>query len=142
MEDINLNCKYLTGLPLEYLKKTGKPLPSSYAITWCMHASHINRIFTKEDMKEFLFRLAIVLDAKALVETWFLQEKLFTFFLEEIEYELTPMDIAMHFGFEVADEFENSSSRENFLNSVGTSIFHALVVGFNVYALPLKLSTI
>lgn len=129
IEDLGINLNYVKGLPSEHLKYYGTPMPSSCALTWCMHATGFNRIFTREDMKEFFFRLAISLESMSLVETWLEKGRLMTYHVDGSEYILTLQDVIAHFGIEVANSLHNSSSRKSFLNSIKDKIGSAMLIG-------------
>lgn len=128
MENIKIDYRYIKGHPLNNFKATGQFLPSSYAMSWCMLATYTWRIFTREDMKEFLFRLAITLHSLELVENWFLKDKLLNFIVKDKHYSLSLDDIVMHFGFEVIDGYENMNPREKYLGNVAKGIRDAMFV--------------
>lgn len=129
MNDIKLYFNYVKGLPLEHFKSTGEALPSSYAIYWCMMATFIHRIFTKEDMKEFLFRMAVSLHSRNLVENWLIDDGLINYSVNDQLYALSLDDIIMHMGFEAVDGCENWSSREFYLDNVARGISNAMFFG-------------
>jgi len=129
MEDLDNKLKYTTGLPAEYFKYNGEGLPSTYAIIWCMMATGVSRIFTKNDLKEFLFRLPIALNSLDLVETWFMKDRLMNYTYKEKYYVLKLEDVVMHFGLEAYDYYLNYSPREKYLGSVSNNITAAMITG-------------
>lgn len=76
MIDCMIDYEYIEGPAKEHMRVTGEPMPSGWAMMWCMTAASFYRIFTKEDMKEFLFRLVITLHSMDLVENWMLKDRL------------------------------------------------------------------
>jgi|ERR1035437_739258 hypothetical protein len=136
MESIKIDYRYIKGYPHDNFNSTGQLLPSSYAMAWCMLATHTWRIFTREDMKEFLFRLSITLHSLELVENWFLKDKLMNFIVKDKHYSLSLDEINMHFGFEVIDGCDNMHPRERYLDNVAKGIRDAMFVsgfeGFSV----------
>ena len=129
MEHIISELRYVKGVPIEYFKKHNEGMPSTYAMIWCMMATGISRIFTKEDMKEFMFRLPLALHSIDLVETWLIKDRLMHYKHKENEYVLTLDDVMMHFGMEASDHYENFSDRETYLQEISLGINAAMIVG-------------
>jgi hypothetical protein len=129
MLDIKINFSYINGLPMCHFTESGEALPSSYAVAWCMAATLVYRIFTKEDMKEFLFRLAVTLHSVDLLENWLMDDRLMNYTVKEKPYVLHVEDIAMHFGLEIIDAKENLSSRDDYFKNVTGGIMGAMVIG-------------
>jgi hypothetical protein len=127
--DMDSRLIYVKGLPVEYFKYNGEGLPSTYAMIWCMKAADVCRLFTREDLYEFLFRLPIALNSVRPVERWLLKEKLLNYEFRGKPYVLTLEDVVMHFGFEVTDHYINYSPRAKFLENVAHSINLAMLVG-------------
>jgi len=127
--DIGINLKYIKGLPLDYFRYHGTPHPSSYAMVWCMLATGFYRIFTREDMKEFLFRLPITLNSLGLVETWLMKDRLMDYKVAYKSYTLTLADVIMHFGIEITDSYENHSSRERYFGYIAGGIDGSMFLG-------------
>lgn len=129
MIDCIIDYEYIEGPAKEHMRVTGEPMPSGWAIMWCMTATSFHRIFTKEDMKEFLFRLAITLHSMDLVENWIIKDKLMNYSFNGNPYVLTVEDVVAHFGIEVYDVYENYVSREIHLQRVSTGIRDAMFTG-------------
>ena len=129
MENLDNELKYVKGLPSEYFKYHGEGMPSTYGMLWCMMATGISRIFTKEDMKEFLFRLPVALHSMDLVETWLIKERLMHYKHKENEHVLTLEDVIMHFGIEAYDHYKNHSDRETYLQQISSGLNAAMIVG-------------
>jgi len=129
MLDLNLNFRYINGLPLYHFQDKKEPLPASYAMVWCMLATSFGRIFTKEDMKEFLFRLAITLHSMNLVENWLIKDHLMGYSVNGMQYVLTLNDIVMHFGIELCDSYDNLDIREKYYDNLLGGIKGAMFVG-------------
>ena len=129
MLDIKLNFSYTKGLPLYHFQDKKEPLPASYAIAWCMLATSVSRIFTKEDMKEFLFRLSITLHSLDLLENWLVKDCLMNYSVKGKQYVLTLDDIIIHFGMEICDAYANLVSREKYLGNLLNGLKGAMFVG-------------
>ena len=129
MESLKIDFRYLNNGAPEYYRTEERILPSAFAMHWCMLATDFNRIFTKEDLEEFLFRLCLVLYKEDLLEKWLLTGKLMNYWVHDKKYTLTLDEIIMYFGFEIIDTVENKDSRDRFLNSMDKSIFNAMLVG-------------
>ena len=127
--DVDSRLKYVKGLPVEYFKYHGEGLPSTYAMIWCMEAASVCRIFTRDDLNEFLFRLPIALNSIEPVERWLLKEKLLNYEFRGKPCVLTMEDVVMHFGIEVTNHYINYRPREKFLENVAHSINLAMLVG-------------
>ena len=124
-----LNFSFCKGLPLYHFQEKGESLPASYAMAWCMTATSVYRIFTKDDMREFLFRLAITLHSMDLLEIWLMKDRLMTYTVNDEEYVFTLNDIIMHFGLELFDAYINLSSREQYLDNVVSGMMGAMLMG-------------
>jgi hypothetical protein len=129
LSSVGINLYYTKGLAADYHRYHREPHPSSYAMVWCMLATGFDRIFTREDMKEFLFRLPIALHSQDLVETWLMNDRLMNYTVKGKDYTLTLEDVVMHFGLEVIDSYRNQTSRESFLSSVGNRLFTSMFIG-------------
>jgi hypothetical protein len=136
LSNIGIRLTYTKGTPLEYFKYHGHAPESSYAMLWCMLATGFSRIFTREDMKEFLFRLAITLNSLNLVETWLMKDHLMDYRVKGNSYLLKLEDVAMHLGIEIIDSTENHSSREKYLadikEGIGNTMFISSLSDFSV----------
>ncbi len=114
-----IDYSYTTGPLLENRKNSGEVHHSSYGMFWCMSATSFYRIFSKEDMREFLFRLAITLHSINLLDNWLINDRLFNYSFKGQHYLMTIQNIINHFGFEAYDTYDNFSNREHFLANVG-----------------------
>jgi hypothetical protein len=129
MQSAGLDYTYMPDYPKAYLKEYGEPLPSSYAIRWCMIATGVYRIFTKKDMKEFLFRLAITLNSMSLLEVWLMDGKLLKYKVKDLEYVLNIDEVMIHLGFQIYDYSKNFSDRDRYLSNVSEGIRDAIFIG-------------
>ena len=131
--------KYMTGRPVEYFLSRGEGLPSTCAMAWCMRETEMARIFTHEDMYEFLFRLQILFQGSDLVESWLTEGSLVSYTFKGEPYVLTLEDIVMHFGFEAYDHYINHTARKRFLERLQASANFAMTVGYNTYFPDLRM---
>lgn len=117
-----------------------KAMPSTFAMYWAMSACNMNRLFFKEDMKEFLFRLAITLEKMKLMENWFSYDKVLNFSLKGMQYSLSAKDILFHFGFQSGDGLDSGWRREKYLDNLGKGVFNAKFIGalMDCQIIPLK----
>ena len=118
MENFLINFDYMTGKIAEDFKSSGKMLPSTFGIAWSMQGTYVHRIFNKEDMKELLFRMAIIFNTEGFVERWFTNDRILGIYVDGILYSLTVGDLIAHIGAEVIDAPENFTSREVFLRRI------------------------
>jgi hypothetical protein len=116
-----------------YLNNT-EILPATVAMSWCMDVTCVNRIFCKEHLEEFLYRLAYVLNSKNILEKWLLEDKLFDFSYEGTEYEFSVKDIEQHLGMEnhnsYIDIIERSLFFEKMVSNVSLDSFIYLTQSF------------
>jgi len=113
-----INVLYIKGYPLDHDSGKLKVLPQTYAMEWAMRVTGINRLFTRDDMYEFLVRLVIILDSRGIVEDWFTNDRLFGFTVNDEMYVLTIEDVIFHYGIENFDTAENKISREHFFTII------------------------
>ena len=128
-QPVGFNVLYINNYPKDRMQTNDDFLPASFAMEWCMHATFMNRLFTKEDMREFLFRLAITLDTMQVVENWFAYDKILNFQFIDSYYTLSADDILFHYGFEVTDSVVNAKERTFFLDNVAKGIKNAMFIG-------------
>ncbi|MBK7478503.1 MAG: hypothetical protein IPI69_01400 [Bacteroidales bacterium] len=81
-----LNVKYISGKPHQYFEDFKEPMPSTRAIAWCMARTEVARLFSRDDMHEFLFRLPILFHIRGLVEDWLMDGTLFNYWFRGREY--------------------------------------------------------
>ncbi|MBN1131838.1 MAG: hypothetical protein JXR52_07175 [Bacteroidales bacterium] len=128
-QPVGFKVSYINNYPKG---KTDDPEPfllSTYAMHWCMMATFMNRLFTREDMKEFLFRLAITLDTLKVMENWFSCDRLMNFSYRNHLHELTAHDILLHYGLEVTDSVCNGKEREFYMSHIAMGIRNAMFAG-------------
>jgi hypothetical protein len=129
LSDIGINLKYTKGMILEYFRYNGYPHSSSYAMTWCMMATGVYRVFSRDDMREFLFRLPVALNSLGLVETWLMKDHLMDYRVKEKLYTLSLNEVYMNFGLEIADVLDNATPREKYMESVSAGINSSMYMG-------------
>jgi len=130
MEDFIINLNFIKGEPRQFYEETEMYHPSSKGMYWCMMATKFHRIFNRQDMEEFLFRLAIVLDAMNLTENWLTNCNLMTYNVDGKSYTFTINDIINHFGIEVINSVDNAARRECFMENFGNNLKEASILGF------------
>jgi len=128
MQHVGFNVGYIDNYPETLLDKN-EFLLSTYAMHWCMMATHMHRLFTKSDMHEFLFRLAITLDTLKVMEKWFSYDKLLDFKYHDQLCTLNADDILFHYGLEVTDSVNNGKDRDFHMDNISNGIFNAMLAG-------------
>jgi hypothetical protein len=141
MDRKDYQLKYNSGIPSGYLRYYGEALPSTYAVSWCMREAEIARIFTKEDLYEFFFRLPLVFDLSDLLENWLLGNSLVSYVYKGKQYELKPEDIIMHVGLESYDYYLNHTERRRYLERAAVGRNCATDVGYGGRFPDLKMET-
>ena len=89
-------------------------LPSTIAMRWCLHATSIDRIFEREHMAEFLFRLAFVLDSKRIFDILILNGYLFDYSYKGERYQFSIKDLEDHIGFQIGNSCFHPTTRDQF----------------------------
>jgi len=125
-----LSVRYISGKPQQYFEDLKEPMPSTRAIAWCMARTETARLFSKDDMHEFLFRLPILFHLRGLVEDWLMEGTLFNYWFRGREYTLTIDDLAMHYGLEAYDHYLNVTPRDRYLNRAKWSMNFPLLAGY------------
>ena len=125
-----LNVKYISGKPHQYFEDFKEPMPSTRAIAWCMARTEVARLFSMDDMHEFLFRLPILFHIRGLVEDWLMDGTLFNYWFRGREYTLTIDDLAMHCGLEAYDHYLDVTPRDRYMNRVKWSMNFPLMAGY------------
>jgi len=120
----SVNTEYILNYPsiASIEQRDLKLLPSTYVMYWCLLATEFYRIFTIEDLREFLFRLPIVLHRMHLLDNWFGYDQLMNYKVEDQPYTFTVKDIFGHFGIEHMDAVFNYFPREEFFKRVNDDI--------------------
>ncbi len=129
MNKFSFNTEYIANYALKYNLSEDEVAPQTYGMYWCMFATNTHRLFTKQDMNEFLVRLAITLDTLKIVDNWFAYDKLVPFKIDETYYSLKLEDIYAHLGFEAIDTYKNYFPRDDFLRGIGGGINKAMFIG-------------
>lgn len=126
---VGVNCNYIRNYPL--LEEEGHRvlLPSTKAMQWCMLACGIHRIFTEQDLREFLFRLPIALHHLHLLNNWFAYDELMNYKVGGQSLTFSVNDIFAHYGIEVCDSVINYTSRDQFFQGIDTKLKGVVVVG-------------
>lgn len=125
--------KYIYGLPAGSVQKQNLALPSTYALIWCMQKTEVARIFNRDDLHEFLFRLALVFHPDEVLTPKKIEDSLLSFSFNKEVHQLNTEDIMFHFGLEAYDHYINHTDRERYIWRAKGGIEFALKVGYNSY---------
>lgn len=104
--------------------------PQTVGMTWCMFATGIHRIFSKEILHEFLFRLAITMDSIKLVENWFAWDKFLTFTIGDMPFSLTEQDVFNHYGMQILDSTNDMIPRSDYYKRIYELLGSTQFIGF------------
>lgn len=102
--------KVLQGAELDSLKNA--------AMDFTMRATGINRIHSKEDMREFLFRIALSFRMHHPMESWKKSGVFFMINYEDNQYPFAQDDVENHYGFQAIDSLENFLPRATYLKKI------------------------
>ena len=129
MGNLKIDYAYMGEQALERLGYTGKLVKSSLPVAWCMLATGINRIFTRDHFRELCFRMAVTLEKTDLMEEWFAHGRLMAYKVNGITYRLQPEELVAHFGLEVVDDLDDLQPWERFLGSLSFNMQTAVLIG-------------
>src|ERR1700722_7746292 len=82
-------------------KKDTNPKVESCVIAFCMHATGISRLFNKENVQEFLYRVAVIMRKYDVVGDFFKNDVIFAFKDNEVSYNINLIDLTEHLGIEI-----------------------------------------
>ncbi len=100
-----LNTSYIPMYRVE--SGQGELRLSTRVIYWTMCVTEIYRIFNINDLKEYLFRLGLVIQTQFSLKDYFLEDKLFEFKFNNGIHYLTVEDIFDNIGIQAKDDWEN-----------------------------------
>ena len=139
--NVGVNYQYILNYRLvSKPNETSVLPPSTKAMHWCMMATRINRIFSEEDLNEFLFRLPIALHSLNLLDNWITYDHLMNYKTSDTILTFSTRDIISHFGIEVSDSVNNFISRDTFLSEFESHLTKIMLIGLfsGVEVLPFK----
>ena len=92
--------------------------PQTRALFFCMAATGVERIFTHDDMREFVFRLAAMFRQMGVIDNFFKDDFLFDFPAGENYYRITPDDLMAHMGLYTTDYPDQPLPREEWFENM------------------------
>jgi len=96
-------------------------------LCFCMQATGVWRLFDKEAIKEFLYRLAVIFKTFDILPKFFTDDTLIAFEHEGKNVELDLRDVIEHFGMEISDSTSNFIERTVWLENIGVLWEHACI---------------
>lgn len=111
----------------ETRRKKAEPLHTTLALDVLMRLTHMNRIRTRQDVKEFLFRLAFIMDLKKVIAKTGEDDFLALYSFRKRRYRFTTGVLEKYIGYEWTDAKESFLPRESFLKSIFLSQFSAMM---------------
>lgn len=97
-------------------------------ISFCMHATGVYRLFEKDTVEEFLYRLAIVLKKYAIIDNFFTNDMLVAFNNKKHHFEFHLKDVVAHLGIEIADSIDDMVEREQWQAKIAQYWRNACIV--------------
>ena len=86
MGKVNINYRYTKGLLPVVCQLNKQVAQASPVILWLMILTGFNRVFTKNDMNEFLLMMAILLEIFGLYENWMNNDELWYYRIRNKKY--------------------------------------------------------
>ena len=108
---------------------TGEIVSSSLPVAWCMLATGINRIFTRDHFAELCYRMALVLQKTDLMEQWFAHGRLMAYTVNGMTDYLQFEDLLDHTGLEVVDDLDDVQPWNRFKDSLSFNMSTAVMIG-------------
>lgn len=88
-------------------------------LSFCMHATGIWRLFDKESIQEFLYRLGAIFKTYGIIPRFFTNDSLVVFENNGTKTEFNLNDIIEHLGMEISDSKNNRIPRDAWLDKIG-----------------------
>lgn len=104
-----------------------EPLHTTLTLDVLMRLTHMNRISTKQEVEEFLFRLAFLMDLKNIIAKTGEDDFLALYSFRKKTYRFTTGVLEKYIGFECTGANESFLPRESFFRSVFISQFSAMM---------------
>lgn len=92
--------------------------PQTRALFFCMAATGVERIFTHDDCREFIFRLAFMFRQLEVIDNFFKDDYLFDFPSGETHYRITPDDLQAHMGLYTTEYPDQAMPREKWFENM------------------------
>jgi len=89
-------------------------------LTFCMHVSGVYRLFDKDTVGEFLYRLALIFRHYNIVPKFFTNDSLVTFDDRGVKIDLCLSDITEHLGYEIWDGPTDMVERKGWVEKIET----------------------
>ena len=115
MKEIAFNYKYLNNRDYWFQEDGFKKEIS--ALVFLMNYTGMYRIFSKEDVFEFIARIALVIREQPIFEQVFLEQKIFEFHVEDIRHTFDINDLRELIGFQLIDVKTNFCPRKEWMSN-------------------------
>jgi hypothetical protein len=96
----------------------GELCPESHIIAFLMYACGIARLFSKELVLEFLYRVAIILKEYDVIEDYYKNDLIFSFHDESEKYCINLTDLTEHLGMEVSRSSQDAIDRKTWRKQI------------------------
>jgi hypothetical protein len=96
-------------------KKEKGPSIDSCIVAFCLHATGVSRLFNKDSVQEFLYRVAIILRKYDVVGAFFKDDTIFSFTDGNVDYTINLNDVIDHLGIEVSNNPDEYMPREKWV---------------------------
>ena len=120
------------------------PLHTTLALDVLMRLTHVNRISTKQEVREFLFRLAFIMDLKTVIAKTGEDDFIALYSYRKRKYRFTTGILEKYIGYEWTDAKESFFPRESFFRSIFINQFSAMMTAGSYgigLSLPKELAT-
>lgn len=96
------------------LEESGKSKEAiqTRALAFCLVAAGMERLFTRDDFRELVFRLTVIFQQLNILENFFRDNYLFDFFFEDEHFRITHNDLLAHLGIHIFEYPAESMPRE------------------------------
>ena len=124
--------KRYTGMVRFYINVENTPDPTTLILkketdggvvtlflSFCMHATGIWRLYDKERIQEFLYRLGVIFKTYGIIPKFFTNDSLVVFEKGKTKTEFNLNDIIDHLGMEISDSKNDFIPRDAWLEKIG-----------------------
>ncbi len=115
--------------PKQTFDKSKEAGSKSLFLTFSMHATGIYRLFDRETVEEYLYRLAIMFRHYDIVPKFFTNDMLISYVDRGVNSELCLNDVIEHLGIELSDSPNNMVPRKDWSGKIETYWRNAMMIG-------------
>ena len=119
--------------------------PQTMALAFCMDATGMEKLTTREEMHELIFRTALLLRQMGIMESFFINRYFFRFDVEGSEIRFGKDDLLNHIGMQLTGPQTRQLTRDEWMQKQGITrwnmnVKNAMMLFINITSLPRMLT--